>query len=148
MRLSRSLTSQICRALIGVLLFAQLAVAAYACPGLAATSVSKAMSGAMTLPVAAQDQSMGSDKAVSGCDQMGRMDSAAPNLCLEHCRAGHQSSDTAPAPVVFAATPALLYVLPTGLEPVAGSSPSLPATDALLASAPPPHAVLHCVLRI
>jgi hypothetical protein len=29
MRLSRSLTSQICRALIGVLLFAQLAVAAW-----------------------------------------------------------------------------------------------------------------------
>lgn len=146
MRLSRSLTSQICRALIGVLLFAQLAVAAYACPGLATRSTS--MSGDMTAPVAAQDQSMGSAKVAGGCDQMGRMDSAAPNLCLEHCRAGHQSSDTAPAPVVFAATPALLYVLPTEIEPVAGSSPSLPATDPLLASAPPPHAILHCVLRI
>ena len=147
MRLSRSLTSQICRALIGVLLFAQLAVAAYACPGLAAKSTS--MSGAMSVPVAAaQDQSMDSAKAVSGCDQMGQMDSGAPNLCLEHCRAGHQSSDTAPAPVVFAMTPALLYVLPTELEPIAGSSPSFPATDPRVASAPPPHAILHCVLRI
>lgn len=144
MRLSRSLTSRICRALVGVLLFAQLAVSAYACPGFLTKSSS--MGGGMPMPtLTVQDRSVASDKVASGCDQM---DSAAPNLCLEHCRAGHQSSDTAPAPVVFAATAALLYVLPTEPEPVAGSLPSLPATDPSVASAPPPHAILHCVLRI
>lgn len=147
MRLSRSLTSQICRALIGVLLFAQLAVAAYACP--VPGTQSALMTGAMSASVATvQDPSMDSVKAAGTCDQMGQMDSSSPNLCLEHCRAGHQSSDTAPAPIVTAMSPALLYVLPTGLEPVTGSSPSLPAMDPLLASAPPPHAILHCVLRI
>lgn len=141
MRLSRSLTSQICRVLIGVLLFAQFAVAAYACPGLSA-------SGGMTAVLAAHpDAPMDAVKA-SRCDEMGQMDSSAPNVCLEHCRAGHHSSDTAPAPIVAAMTPALLYVLPTDLEPVAGSLPSAPAADPLLASAPPPHAILHCVLRI
>lgn len=147
MRLSRSLTTQICRALIGVLLFAQLAVAAYACPAFSTKSAS--MSGQMATAMAAiQDSSMDSAKAVSACDQMGQIDSSSPNLCLEHCRAGHQSSDTAPAPIVAAMSPALLYVLPTQLEPVTGFSPSLPAMDPLLASAPPPHAILHCVLRI
>jgi hypothetical protein len=142
MRLSRSLTSRICRVLIGVLLFAQLAVAAYACPGLATTSPH----GQMTMTAAtAPPSSADADKAAGGCNQM---DPAAPNLCLEHCRAGHQSSDTAPAPVVAAATPALLYVLPIEPEPVVGSSPSLPATDPRVAIAPPPHAILHCVLRI
>jgi hypothetical protein len=144
MRLSRSLTSRICRVLIGVLLFAQLAVSAYACPGFATRPTS--MRADMTMPVAAtQDQSMASDKAAGGCNQM---DPAAPNLCLEHCRAGHQSSDTVPAPVVLAATPALLYTVSPAPEPVMGSSTSFPATDPRVASAPPPHAILHCVLRI
>ena len=146
MRLSRSLTSQICRVLIGVLLFAQLAVAAYACP---AFGTKAPMSGQMVSAAApVQDSSVDAAKAVSACDQMGQMDSSSPNLCLEHCRSGHQSSDTAPAPIVAAMTPALLYVLPTELEPVTGSSPSLPAMDPLVATAPPPHAILHCVLRI
>ncbi len=147
MRLPRSLTSQICRVLIGVLLFAQLAIAAYACPMPATKSTSTTSSMGVSVATV-QDQSMDSDKAISECDQMGQMDSSSPNLCLEHCRAGHQSSDTAPAPIVAAMSPALLYVLPTELEPVMGSSPSLPAMDPLLASAPPPHAILHCVLRI
>ena len=147
MRLSRSLTSQICRVLIGVLLFAQLAVATYACPAFGTKSAP--MSGQMVTAVdAVQDSSMGFTKAVSACDQMGQMDPSSPNLCLEHCRAGHQSSDTAPAPIVAAMSPALLYVLPTELEPVTGSSSSLPAMDPMLASAPLPHAILHCVLRI
>jgi hypothetical protein len=144
MRLSRSLTSRICRVLIGVMLFAQFAISAYACPGFTPRSVSA--SAAMTMPMAMrQDGATVSDKAAGGCDQM---DSSAPNLCLEHCRAGHQSSDTAPASVAIAAAPALLYALPTGSAALASASSALPATDPPLASAAPPHAILHCVLRI
>lgn len=143
MRLSRSLTSQICRVLIGVLLFAQLAVSAYACPGLTPKAASMGADMGMSMPIA--HQATDSDKAASGCNQM---DPDAANLCLEHCRAGHQSSDTAPVPVHFAATPALLYVIPAEPELLAGSSPSLLAADPLISSAPPPHAILHCVLRI
>jgi hypothetical protein len=143
MRLSRSLTSQICRVLIGVLLFAQLAVSAYACPGLTPKAASLGADMGMLMPVAHQSADYGN--AASGCNQM---DPNAANLCLEHCRAGHQSSDTAPVPVDFATTPALLYVIPNEPELLTGSSPSLLAADSLVSSAPPPHAILHCVLRI
>jgi hypothetical protein len=147
MRLSRSLTSQICRVLIGVLLIAQLAVSAYACPGAATKSVSMS-GGSPTAMADGQDASVDAAKAVGACDQMSQMDSSSPNLCLEHCRTGHQSSDTAPAPIVATMSPALLYFLPAELESSADSSPSPVAMDRLLASAPPPHAILHCVLRI
>ena len=143
MKLSRSLTNQICRALIGVLLFAQLAVSAYACPGLTPKATAMGADMGMSMPVA--HPSADSDRAASGCNQM---DPDAANLCLEHCRAGHQSSDTAPVPVHYATTPALLYVIPTEPELLADSSPSLLAADPLISSAPPPHAILHRVLRI
>lgn len=145
MRLSRSLTSQICRVLIGVLLYAQLAVSAYACPGFASTPMSASSTTQKAMAMATQGQAAEPGQSGSGCDQM---DAAAPNLCTAHCHAGHQTSDTGPSPVVDVPTPGLLYVLPDQDELAPGSSPSLPATDPLLASAPPSHAILHCVLRI
>lgn len=131
---TRALNQLIGRALIGVFLVAQLAVAAYACPGLAQSA-----------SVAAQPMAeTATGDMPDGC---GQMDQKAANLCAEHCKFGHQSSDTSPAPAVAAPVLAVLYVLPVI---VAASPEGRPATapDPLLAAAPPPHAILHCVLRI
>ena len=149
MNLSRALSKTVGRLLIGVLLFAQFAVAGYACPGLPGM---KAMAGdgamsSMAMP--AQTTGGATEKSAAmgpGCDQI---DQDAANLCAEHCRFGQQSADTAPVPVVLAAIPTFLYSLPLEPAPLLGSCRSMPAPDANLAAAPPPpHAILHCVFRI
>jgi len=149
MILSRAFRKAISRLLIGVLLFAQFAVAGYACPGL---------SGMSSMPRADDMMGMASDVApetavaakpgemAPGCDQM---DQDSANLCLEHCRHGQQSADTAAVPVVLAAIPTFLYSLPLEPAPLLGSGRPAPAVDVSLAAAPPPpHAILHCVFRI
>ena len=149
MSLSRALSKSICRGLIGVLLFAQFAVAGYACPSVSGmASMSDGNSGSVVAAAAAPAKASAATSAEmpSGWDQIDR---GAANLCVEHCRFGQQTADTAPAPVVHAALPTLLYSLP--LEPAytPGSGRLFPAPDASLAAAPPPpHAILHCVFRI
>ena len=140
MTLSRASSKAISRWLIGVLLFAQFMVASYACPGL---------SGMTTTSPKGGDVMVMADMG-PGCDQMG-MDQEAANLCAEHCRFGQQSADTAPVPVVHAASATLLYSLPAlPVDAVSfGSGRPVPDTDVSLAAAPPPpHAILHCVFRI
>ena len=134
MELSRTIRKSISRMLIGVLLFAQLAVASYACPslrGMDSVATSAPMSMASMPP---------------GCDQI---DSDAANLCAEHCRQGQQSADTAAAPAVSPGIPTFLYSIPIEPQHVRGSGRSFPAPDASVDAAPePPHAILHCVFRI
>ena len=130
MNFTRALTRQIGRVLIGVLLFAQFAVASYACPGLS------------TMPAM---MSSGAVAMSPDCDQIDR---DAANLCAEHCRHGQQSVDTAPVPVVAMPAPALLYLLPLEPEPSLGSARAFSAPDPVLAVRPPPHSILHCVYRI
>lgn len=141
MVLSRTLNKLICRVLIGAFLFAQLAVAAYSCPrlGPAAKQV-------VAVQAAAAEAAM-----QSGCDQMdrmGQMDPKASNLCAEHCKHGQQLNDTASVPLLFTPSLALLYLLPAQDFGDIRASSSTPAPDPLLAATPPPHAILHCVLRI
>ena len=148
MHLSRSLSKSIGRVLIGVVLFAQLAVASYACPGLKGMG-SRASGSAMTaVQLAAADAAVATEPTgmPPGCDQM---DPGAANLCAEHCHQGQQSADTAPAPGVGLGIPTLLYSLPLEPQHSLGSGRSSPAPDARLDAAPePPHAILHCVFRI
>ena len=141
MELSRAIRKSISLALMGVLLFAQLAVASYSCPRLGgmdpasmAVSMPESMSESMSVGMA------------PGCDQL---DPEAANLCAEHCHQGQQSADTAASPAVSAAIPTLLYVIPTEPQHVPGSGRSAPAVGDSVAAAPePPHAILHCVFRI
>ena len=150
MTLSRAFRKSISRLLIGVLLYAQFAVASYACPGLAGMS---AMSEGQSTMVMNAVASMADNATTAeptdmapGCDQI---DQNAPNLCAEHCRHGQQSVDTAQSPAVHAAVPTLLYSLPLEPQHSLGSGRSFPAADAGLDAAPePPHAILHCVFRI
>lgn len=156
MELSRTIRKSISRMLMGVLLFAQLAVASYVCPSLRGMD-SMAMSMSMSMPnggvvpvmsLAAADapSALRSTGMPLDCDQM---DPEAANLCTEHCRQGQQSADTAAAPAVSAPIPTLLYSIPIEPQHVLGSGRCFPAPDASVDAAPePPHAILHCVFRI
>lgn len=146
MVISRAFSKAVSSLLIGVLLFAQFAVASYACPRLSGmTSLQR--DEAMVMPsTAASDGGIAAAKSTDmapGCDQI---DQDAANLCAEHCRFGQQSADTAPVPVVPVAVPTFLYSLPLEPAPLLGSSRSMPASDVSVAA--PPHAILHCVYRI
>lgn len=149
MTMSRALSKTISRLLIGVFLFAQFAVAGYACPGLSAMTSMPKGDDAMVMPSAAAPVDFAASKSAAmapGCDQI---DQDAANLCAEHCRFGQQSADTAPVPVVFAAIPTLLYSFPIEPAHLLGSGRSFPTADSGVAAAPPPpHAILHCVYRI
>ena len=135
--------------LIGVVLFAQFAVAAYACPGLSVAGTPKP---GMVIPVVAEVQSMGTDRvsitlAAMDCDDMvGSMDPSFTNLCAEHCRQGHQS-DQAATLTLPAALLTALYRLPLAPEPPALSPRQSAEEVSALAAASPPHAILHCCFR-
>ena len=140
----RAVSKAIGRLLIGVVLFAQLALASYACPAFNSAlnpGANAPIGGIADATAAARSTGMPAD-----CDQM---DPDAANLCIEHCRQGQQGVDTAAVPLVSVGIATLLY--PLSIEPryALGSGRPFPAVDAGLAPAPePPHAILHCVFRI
>jgi hypothetical protein len=130
-----SLRGSICQLLIGAILIAQMAVAAYACPSLANFNVDATVAAAYTtaMPV--------------DCDQMaGGLDPAAPSLCSAHCHKHEQSADHADAPVLPPALFAALYwlIAPAIAEPLTQTAEA----SVLHAALPPPHAILHCCFRI
>lgn len=128
---------QLCRGLVGILLFTQWAVAAYACPGLAPQRADSVVA------LAAEDAMA----RMPGCDGMGgRFDAAAPNLCAEHCKAGQQSDQTPAAAV----PPVLLHGLYVVAAPSASSGPprSAGASTGLHVAAAPPLSILHCCFRV
>lgn len=133
---SRSLRQSVARMLIGVLLLAQLALSAYACPGLDIA----AASGEPTATKAA------TAAMPPGC---GDIDLDAANLCVEHCRYGQQSAEHSHAPAVQAAVLSFLYVIVSPDEPLVRSGDRATSPRApWAAAADPPHAILHCVFRI
>ncbi|CAH0349774.1 MAG: hypothetical protein Q7V20_19915 [Aquabacterium sp.] len=138
MTMPRALKHWICRLMVGVILFAQMSVAAYACP-------SNMVSGNATADAIT---AMG---AMVDCEQMGEgmgrhLDQANPGLCAEHCHPTQQSDHTQ-APTVPAA---LLIALYTVALTVDASRPDglAPTADSRLHAAPPPLSILHCCFRI
>ena len=122
------------RLLIAAILFAQLAVSAYACPSMLTSGVD-----ASTITTA--------DSVPMDCDQMaGMLDPAAPSLCAAHCHNHEQSAGHADSPMLPPALFATLYWLftQTPIEPVSEA----PEASVLHAALPPPHAILHCCFRI
>ena len=133
--MTKAFKQLICRLMIGVMLMAQISIAAYACPGLAL---------AMTVQSSAGDNGMPADMV--GCDQMaGPLDKAFPNLCAEHCHQGHQSDQTQ-VPALPAVALISLYtvdqVVRTGELPWPMLAEYVP-----LAAVPPPLSILHCCFR-
>ena len=155
MTMSRALRRLLCQALIGVMLLAQFAIAAYACP----RAMPSAESTEATLSASARDEAMavvGEDMAGNtdaatdarsmNCDQTPvQLDPASPNLCTEHCNYGQQSDHTQ-APTVPVIVLSSLYIVPTVLEarcPVRATA----AAAGLLSADSPSLAILHCRFR-
>ena len=122
------------RLLIVAILFAQIAVSAYACPSLLKSRIeSAAVATADSVPI--------------DCVQMaGRLDPTAPSLCSAQSHIHEQSADHADSPALPPALFAVLYwlVAQTPVERVGKT----PAASVLHAALPPPHAILHCCFRI
>jgi hypothetical protein len=147
--MTRQLLRWICRALIGTILFAQLAVSAYACPGLSAAG---GIAMQQTVPAATATASLGGDGVTTEpmamhCENMtGPMGSSFANLCAEHCHQGQQISDAATM-TVPAAILSVLYLAPVCPACLAALRPAAQAASArVVVSAP--HTILHCCFRI
>jgi hypothetical protein len=113
------------------LLFAQLAVSAYACPALDRSRAVEAASMA----------------SMPGCTGMS-MDKSSPALCDAHCDTGHQSADTAGTPAVQPFVPCNLEVVLPRIErsplSLVSSLESIPLTR----TTAPPLAIQHCRFHI
>lgn len=132
--MTRTLKQRICQFMAGVLLFAQMSIAAYACPGLTSSMAYQATVSAMPADMA-------------GCDQMmAHGDKTFPNLCAEHCHQGQQSDQTQ-----VPALPAMLLISLYAVDSMATASPLQQprlAEHVPLAAAPPPLSILNCCFRI
>lgn len=153
MTTTRAVRRFVCEVMLGVLVFCQMAIAAYPCPALSGSPQSHLIS-AMTAPAASLPEEAGASMAVwsdtsdmaamVGCNQI---DDSAVNLCTEHCRFGQQSADHASVPIVSAALLTVLYPSPVQLEPLGRDWP-LANSKFKHVGASPPHAILHCCFRI
>ncbi len=138
----RNVNRFIARLLIGVIVFAQVAVAAYACPAMPAGSATGDAAHA-----AMMGQGMISATGAYGMLGAPRLDPSQPGLCAAHCQTGQQNADGKPATTV---PPALLV----SLYPVAPAAPraqpalARAAVDDPPPAASPPLAILHCCFRI
>ncbi len=138
--------------LIGVLLFAQMAVAAYACPGESLSAKTQKLTSevAKTSPEASRQSAV--SKQESPCESMGdksvtgHLDLHNANLCAEHCKYGQQSDHVSTLTV----PPAMMTVLYFSLFAPEATGKSLPVTATCNSpeAAFPPHAILHCCFRI
>ena len=131
MPLTRNLKRWVCQLMLGVMLFAQLSVAAYACPGMASSA---GQASAMATMV--------------NCDQMDKqLDKAQPNLCAEHCHQTPQS-DQAQVPTLPAMLLISLYTVSPAASSFGPSWPARSAQDSRLDTAPPPLSILHCCFQL
>lgn len=114
------------------LLFMQLSVASYACPGAEAKVAAISAMAEASMPCA---QSMTVN-----------MDEDQPNLCKAHCQAGQQVADKyeLSAPVALTALPPdfLMPVVAPVLQGAPMQAPHLMRTTA------PPVAIRHCCFRL
>lgn len=149
--MTRGLVRMVARGLIGLLLFSQLAIAAYACPALSA-GLAGGSSNAMSVPmaldaVAVTDNARDSAMQGSPCaDMVGVTYTASSNLCAEHCKYGQQSdhASTLTIPVVLLSA---LYPMTPWASETAPPLHLAAASLSALVAASPPHAILHCVSR-
>jgi hypothetical protein len=137
MNIAHRLRRRIAAALAFALLFAQMALAAYACPGQDGTVPLR--SATMTgMPC----ETMMADAAV--------VDEQQPALCYQHCQpdAGQPAYDLTPTLAAFSADFVLLFVVEAA-DRHAAEQPACAQHHRLRERASPePHSVLHCCWRI
>ncbi len=136
--MTRNFVRRVTRGLVGVVLLAQMSIAAYACPGILSALQASPPAAAIGTPMA--------DQAPACDDMVGAMDPTSANLCAEHCKYGQQSDQASTVNVPAAALVAL-YVTPAVPELVPPPRPAAASMSALVAASPP-HTILHCVYRI
>lgn len=130
----RSYRRCVAHLLAGALVFSQLAVAAYACPKMSASTTATASTA-----------ELGAANSPSNPGPCEGMDPAAPNLCYEHCHFGQQTRDHPEPPTVPPAALAVRAIFP----PDPSATLRRTSADApWRASASPPLAILHCCFRI
>lgn len=150
--MTRHLKQWICRLLVGVFLFAQMAVASYACPQFSTAGLSQVSASAMASEDVASDMSAAESAdspamdMAACCDGMDQPDPDNPNLCAEHAHFGQQSDQTQ-IPTLPAIVLASLYVVSTVPELNLPTRPAA-ASAGFPAAASPPHTILHCCFRI
>ena len=156
MIMCRSFKQQVCRVLTGMLLFSQLAVAAYACPGISATALFDRNQGQSVAAAAAESGMVAAamdeqaNSVTLSCEQMNsavQTDRTTQNLCTEHCKYGQQSADRASAPIPPAVLLTTLYTTPL-LSEAAIRIQSLAALEYSPPATSPSHTILHCCFRI
>lgn len=137
MGLNRTLRRWVVGAMMAVLLFAQLATAAYACPTQGRVS-------------SAGPQSMAGMPCAGMMAGTLSVDSAQPGLCFEHCQAdtGQPPADPSQFANVPAAALTGFFIVPVPLA-TASAAGRWPAHERHLDRAPPDdHRVVHCCWRI
>jgi len=129
--MTRALRQFTAKLVVAMLLFMQLAVAAYACPNLLGPTDPAALK-------MANDDGM----SMPGCAEG---DKTEPHLCQQHCQQGSQSADnTVPGAIPVAVLP-LLAVLVPAPAPV-GPAANEPR-EVLARTTAPPLAIRFCVFR-
>lgn len=138
----RTTSRFLARFLVGVLLFAQLAVAAYACQVIPNGSASGPdHSAVMGMGDVAAVQTSGMEPILGGTD------SEFPNLCLGHCQFGQQNAGGTSTPTVPVALLTSLYAL-LSMEQSADLARPIMIASGPPSPADPPHAILHCCFRL
>lgn len=128
--------------LIGVMLFAQMAVAAYACAGAPGASMNGARASATAVSIAGAEMASLADYYVGHA----AMDPAQQNLCAAHCQSDQQNAGSKPIPDGPAAMPMDSSLRASLLLPGVTLRASTAKGDPPMAG--PSHAILHCCLRI
>ena len=140
---SRTLRRWIARLLLGTLLFAQFAVAAYACPLMAPASQQQYATPSAVGEAGALAATFADGKVFDA----GPLDAAQPGLCMAHCQFGQQNADANSTPGVPAAMWYSAYPLKAE-NFIEVSRLDRPADIGFAEPTDPPHAILHCCYRI
>jgi hypothetical protein len=143
MLMCRRLRRWVAQLLLGTLLFAQLAVAAYACQTY--TSASQHPLGAPSALGVANASATTFDAGEAFSCAMS--DATQPGLCLAHCQTGQQNADAKSAPAVPVALMYAAYPLKV-VHPTTVSGIHRPTESGLTVHSDPPHAILHCCFRL
>lgn len=130
-----------CIMLFGML-FMQLAVAAYACPGLMTSGEMQQLETQPVMQMAAMDMNAAEMSGCTGADQV------QPNLCHAHDHVGDQSSDKPNVPAVSSFIPTTLVVTLGTVDSVQPSHAPTAHSDSLTRTTAPPLSIQHCCFRI
>ena len=143
----RSLRS-ICFVLVGVLLFAQMAIASYACPALASSMGMQMSAGTSTAVELTKPALSAEGSQAMNCEEMaGAANNSNATLCAAHCQFGQHSSDVQTITVPIAMMALLYFTLPV-IDQLAVARTAAERPAVMAGAAAPPLAILHCCLRI